>query len=78
MPTYIYEIVPDAGTNRETERFEVRQSMSEAPLTTHPDTGRPIRRVITGGRGPLTQSHGVGPSTLPPLSGGCGSGCNCH
>ncbi len=76
MPTYVYETVPPAGTEPET--FEVRQSMSEAPLTHHPETGVPVRRVISGGRGPLTQGHGVGEPALAPPSGGCGSGCACH
>jgi predicted nucleic acid-binding Zn ribbon protein len=44
MPTYTYEeILPDgsAGT-----QFEVHQAMSDAPLTQHPHTGKPIRKVL--------------------------------
>lgn len=74
MPTYVYEIVGEPAS----EPFEVRQAMSDAPLTVHPELGVPVRRVISGGRGPLTASHGVGASVLPALSGGCGSGCACH
>ncbi len=48
MPTYVYEVV-DSG-----ERFEVVQTMSEAPLEKHPETGNPVRRVflppMVGGR----------------------------
>lgn len=29
--------------------FEVRQKMSEAPLTECPETGQPVERVISGG-----------------------------
>ncbi len=43
MPTYVYqEVLEDGG---EGECFEVFQSMSEAPLERHPETGRPVRRV---------------------------------
>ena len=45
MPVYVYEIVLPDGSGGET--FEVLQSMSEAPLTAHPETGQPIRRTIT-------------------------------
>lgn len=48
MPTYVYETIPErAGT--EPRRFEVRQSMLDAPLTRDPETGEPVRRVISGG-----------------------------
>ncbi len=58
MPTYVYETIP--STPDETaERFEVRQSMSDAPLETHPDTGRPVRRVISGGLGYISGKSGA-------------------
>jgi putative FmdB family regulatory protein len=40
MPTYEYEIIGSG------ERFECVQSMHDAPLATHPDSGAPVRRVI--------------------------------
>lgn len=40
MPVYVYEN-PRTG-----ERFECVQSMRDEPLSTHPDTGDPVRRVI--------------------------------
>ena len=40
MPIYVYELV-DTG-----EQFEIHQSMQDAALTKHPETGDPIRRVI--------------------------------
>lgn len=44
MPTYIYEIIGTDGTGG--ERFEVVEPMSAQPLTTHPETGQPVRRVF--------------------------------
>ena len=43
MPTYVYQIVTDDGTEGDT--FEVFQKMSDPPLTEHPDTGEPVQRV---------------------------------
>lgn len=40
MPVYVYEI-PTTG-----ERFECVQSMRDDPLTVHPESGEPVRRVI--------------------------------
>lgn len=48
MPTYVYETIP-AKAGAEPRRFEVRQSMLEAPLTRDPETGEAVRRVISGG-----------------------------
>ncbi|MHC4991158.1 MAG: FmdB family zinc ribbon protein [Planctomycetota bacterium] len=45
MPTYVYQIVNDDGSEGPT--FEVVQKMSDAPLTTHPETGQNVRRVPT-------------------------------
>jgi hypothetical protein len=45
MPTYVYEILDDQGQPTE-ERFEVVQTMSEDPLTKHPETGQTVRRVF--------------------------------
>ncbi len=50
MPTYVYETIPPDDT-LPSERFEIRQSMNERPLRKHPDTGVPVRRVISGGFG---------------------------
>lgn len=44
MPIYVYEVVEEDGSPG--ERFEVHQSMREAPLDKHPGTGLPVRRVI--------------------------------
>lgn len=73
MPTYLYETVPDAPGS-EAERFELKQSFAEAPLTRHPETGAPVRRVISGGIGLMTKSE----NSLPEAGPGCGpSNCGC-
>jgi len=48
MPTYEYEVIQPDGSPG--ERFEVFQSMSDAPLTKHPETGEPVRRVLSAPR----------------------------
>ena len=45
MPIYVYETIHEEG--RMGEEFEVLQRLSEEPLTHHPETGLPVRRVIT-------------------------------
>ena len=45
MPTYVYQIINDDGTDGEI--FEVQQSMSEPALTQHPKTGQKVRRVYS-------------------------------
>jgi hypothetical protein len=46
MPTYVYETIPKQGKPK---RFELWQSMKDAALTKHPETGEPVRRLIVGG-----------------------------
>lgn len=50
MPTYVYETIPSDPT-QPLHRFELEQRMSEAPLTHDPQSGLPVRRVISGGLG---------------------------
>jgi predicted nucleic acid-binding Zn ribbon protein len=57
MPTYVYETVP-ADPKAKPVRFEVTQRMADKPLKRHPDTGEPVRRVISGGAGFITGSEG--------------------
>ena len=52
MAIYIYETT---DTRKPVRRFEIQQSMKDAPLTSHPETGEPIHRVITGGYGLMTK-----------------------
>ena len=56
MATYIYETIPKTSKQKP-RRFEVEQKMSDAALTKDPETGLPVRRVITGGSGLVT--HGA-------------------
>ena len=44
MPLYVYQVIEPDGTDGEV--FEVMQRMSEAPLATHPESGKPVRRLI--------------------------------
>lgn len=43
MPTYVYAIVLEDGSDG--DHFEVVQSFSDPPLSEHPESGRPVRRV---------------------------------
>ena len=70
MPTYTYETIPQPS-DAEPLRFEVRQSMLDDPLRVHPETGEPVRRVITGGLGIMGTSRGGG------NSGGHSHGSSC-
>ena len=45
MPIYQYEIV--LANDEGGEQFELFQKMADAPLTKHPETGVPVRRVYT-------------------------------
>lgn len=47
MPTYIYETIPAKG--KKPKRFEIFQLMKDDALKVHPETGEPVRRIITGG-----------------------------
>jgi len=44
VPLYVYEVVNPDGTGGEV--FEVLMGMRDAPLTGHPETGAPVRRLI--------------------------------
>jgi hypothetical protein len=74
MPTYIYETIPhQAGSTP--RRFEVRQGFDEPPLATDPETGAPVRRVISGGLTTLTRKSDA---VLPEPGGACGPDtCSC-
>lgn len=67
MTTYVYESIP--STSGEKPRYyEIRQAMTEAPLTHHPESGERIRRVVLGGFGVLSSKPG---------GGGTESSCGC-
>ncbi len=71
MPTYVYETTDETKPLR---RFEVKQSMNDAALRIDPETGEPVRRVISGGYGYVGKS---GSSPTATSAGSCGSGCGC-
>lgn len=73
MPTYVYETIPQFEGDP-AKRFEIRQSMKDAALTQHPDSGQPVRRVPIGGTGVMGSSSGSSASS----GASCGTGCGCH
>jgi predicted nucleic acid-binding Zn ribbon protein len=73
MPTYVYETTDPAKPAR---RFELKQSIHDQPLKVDPETGEPVRRVISGGIGLHVTGKPSGPAPNP--RGSCGPGCGCH
>lgn len=71
MATYIYKTIP-RQEGEEPEYFEIQQSMKDAALTHHPENGKPVHRVITGGYGVI---HFGGPSASAHTHSGS---CGCH
>lgn len=77
MAVYLYQTIP-VRDGEPVRTYEIRQSMKDAALSRHPETGEPIRRVITGGLGVMTSSKGA-PAPRPAARGHCcGGGCGCH
>lgn len=73
---YTYETIP-TKEGEVGRQYEIKQSIKDAPLSRHPETGEPIRRMITGGLGPITKSEGGG--AAPARGGACARGsCGCH
>lgn len=77
MATYVYETIPTRD-GEQPRRFEVVQSMKDAPLTRDPQSGVRVRRVITGGFGLMgvgaEKSSAGGATPAAP----CSPGCACH
>jgi len=48
MTTYVYETIPQSP-GEVPVRFEVKQEMNAPKLTEQPGTGKPVRRLISGG-----------------------------
>jgi predicted nucleic acid-binding Zn ribbon protein len=70
MTTYVYETIPSKAGEKP-KLYEIQQSMKDAALTKHPETGEPIRRVVLGGYGLMKQDA---PKDRPDS---CGPGCGC-
>ena len=64
MPTYVYETIPRSA-DEEPMRFEVQQSMNDAPLTEHPEHGTPVRRIVSGGFGYLKKGGAASGASMP-------------
>ena len=77
--TYLYETIP-AKEGDPVCQFEYKQSMNDAPLTKHPETGEAVRRIILGGYGLMTGKSSSSSSAANQSSGGhcCGSGRCCN
>jgi predicted nucleic acid-binding Zn ribbon protein len=70
MPIYVYETV-----KRPARRYEIKQSMKDNALRTHPETGEEIRRIISGGLGFMSKGKGT---AATPIARGCSHGsCGC-
>jgi len=67
MITYVYETIPSKAGEKP-RYYEIKQNMADKPLTTHPETGEPIRRVVLGGFGVLSSK---------PASSRSNSSCGC-
>ncbi len=87
MPTYVYETIPQQPGDAVTQ-FEIKQSMRDEPLTKHPETGAPVRRLISGGYGLIGANTGrSGEGSAAPAApdhshshgggGCCGGACGC-
>lgn len=72
MTTYVYETIP-SKPGMKPRYYEIKQSMNDAPLTKHPETGEPIRRVVLGGLCILSSKSG---KSAP--SCGCAPGRCCN
>lgn len=76
MATYVYETIPTRD-GEEPRRFEVVQSMKDAPLTRDPQTGARVRRVISGGFGLMGVGAEKSAASAAPAAP-CAAGCACH
>ena len=54
MLTYIYETLPRTG--KAARRYEIQQSIKDAPLKKHPTTREPIRRCIVLSTDPFVRA----------------------
>jgi hypothetical protein len=76
MTTYVYETVPKKAGEKP-RYFEIKQNMSDKPLTKHPETGEPIRRVVLGGFGTLSSRIPVEWAAKDSSGGSCCGGAGC-
>lgn len=62
MPVYVYEVVLPDGSGG--EQFEVFQKMADDPLTKHPETGEPVRRIVTEPNAPRAWTDSQGKAAV--------------
>jgi predicted nucleic acid-binding Zn ribbon protein len=67
MATYVYETIPQKKGEK-ARRFELQQSMKDDALTKDPETGVPIKRVITGGVGNIYRGTSIMAMNKPKRS----------
>lgn len=72
MTTHVYEPIHQKAGGKP-RCYEIKQKMDDKPLTKHPETGEPIRRVVLGGFGTLSSKGSVDSS----FSCGCEPGSCC-
>ena len=81
MPTYTYETCPSRA-DEAPRRFEIVQKMSDDPLKIDPETGVPVKRVISGGQGyrqkGLKRSATVDKTSPAATACGCAGGHGHH
>jgi hypothetical protein len=44
MPLYVYQVIEADGSDGEI--FEVLQRFSDAPLAVHPESGKPVKKLL--------------------------------
>lgn len=78
MPTYVYETIP-SDNDTAPRRFEVVQRMTDEPLKVDPETGLPVKRLISAGIGikykGLRRSTVVNKKSPAATACGCATGC---
>lgn len=78
MPTYVYRIksLPEDDPGA---FFEVRQSMSDPALATHPESGEPVERVICAPAllGSASSAAASVPAPKPAVGHRHGPSCGC-
>jgi predicted nucleic acid-binding Zn ribbon protein len=70
MPIYEYEILDKDGVAKGV--FETMQKLSDPVLTTHPDTGEPVRRIFSRTFVGSSDSYDGGYEGGDCASGACG------
>ncbi len=64
MPIYVYAVIHEDGS--EGEVFEVLQDIDEPALTNHPETGKPVQRLISAPNAPRGWTDSQAKAKLSP------------